>query len=405
MQIVKRKYIIKTIALIIVFFAVISGIFIQNSKQKLLQKKSVDSSALSIITNIFASFEIITQSFEKGFTIGSFVDESKEIYAQCKTARSLIFICDYNFENTAAWLTELTEYAKSDMTDCEKNQRYYSELTDISNIFISVCSNYKNEESIKQIEQHFLVKKDSKYYKNILNTLESQYSLLEKQIIADRKDISQFAKNILNFPLSPPLFKGNYTSPKSISYAVSNSYADIFPSGKILSRMAAEDTSVKRNDPITTSADSAKEYLNLYAPYAENCIEVYSYKTDELIYYIFCPEKTLENAKIINYNEPIKLGLSLNDYTLKAFDATKYLKNHGSTQLPDYNISASSDRPEIIKNLTVISEKAVLRDEQYYLEYKLTTESGTVYYCITSSENQKGTIYLEKEYLQFMGLL
>ncbi len=403
MFIVRKKYVIKIVAFALLFIVVIAGIFISESHQKTMAKKQNDRENISLLTNICASVQSINNSFEKSINLGSFENKNNEIYAMSYTVKNMIYYAAPEMKNTSKWFSLLCEYSKTDMTDSEKNTFFHSKLTQAVNLMLNICSDFKSNESIAQIENLFIIEENKDFYKNALETLEEQYPLLTNQIVADRKDITDFAKKLLNFPLSPKQFYGNYKAPKAISYSHSASYAEIFASGNMLNRMAVQNTQQNTAVSDLMIHDAAKHYLTIYAPYAENCQQIFSQKTNKTMYFVFCPEITYNNAIIINYNEQIKLALNIADNSLKAFDASEYLKNHNTPLKKRTNFHTPAEVPTIIKPYTIISQKNALFNQSLYIEYCFTTDGLIKYYLIRHNDNST-EIYSEQEYFSFLNI-
>ncbi|MBE6671571.1 MAG: hypothetical protein E7593_05150 [Ruminococcaceae bacterium] len=399
---IKRKYVIKAISFFIAFFLLIFGIFLQKrSNDKTIVRQS-DANTLTILTSITASINEIQNSFNKASVLNNYESESKIIYANSFNIKNLLSLSDKELQSVAIWFSDLSEYAKTPMTDIDKNNTYSQKIEEANKLFINICNNYRGQDSITKINNFFTEEKDSNYYNQKLSILDEQYTILEKQIKADRKEVNIFAKKVIGSPLSPNSFTGNYQFPKSVNYTLSSSYASIFASGKILARMASFNNAITESN-IDPNKNNLEKYINEYAYYLSNYEQVYSYSNNDLTYYIICPIYIQNDIKIINYNEPIKIAVSKKDGSLKAFDSTKYLKNH--TVFPNIAnvLSTKQTQPDLIKKTDIISQKHAFIKEMIYYEYK-TTINNNIFYCLIDQDNTI-TYFTEKEYLSYTEII
>lgn len=400
MYIIKRKYIVKTLSLATGFILIIIGLILQISKTKIKAVKEKELQNYSIITNICASIENINSSFKKGDDLQDYKSQSESIYTNSKIIQTLLYLTDTTTENTIKWFEKLSEYSSTPMDNIENNEYYAEKINGAQTMLINICSDYNFDTCYNQIEDYFTEQKSQRYYNAALNQMEQEYSLLDNSIHAERKDITLFAKEVLGLTFSPAQFKGSNLFPKSISYSLNNSYANIFPSGKTLLSMSSFNS---QNESSTTqNCDSqAIIFLNTYAPYANECNQIFKIVNQEIIYYIFCPVFEVNAHKIINYDESIKLGVSKCNSSLKAFDASVYLKNHPATKpnfLPEFKEETNSN-----ENITVLSTNYVLHNNEYFFETKLITQNNVIYYSLSDSDNN--IVYKnENEYLQYLGL-
>lgn len=402
MFIVKRKYFIKAIAYLSVFFVVIAAILISDSKKSPQKNTVYPTDEYPIIINTCASLNAITTSFEKAFLTGDFSKESKEIYAQCQSTRSLLFYSAVQLNNTLNWFNDLGDYAKTDMSDDLKNDQYYSQLKEANSMLINVCASFKSGYSLNEIENHFDNNSPKSFQKNLWKPLEDSFPILEKQIVADKQEITNYAKDILDFPLTPKLFKGSFSLQKSVNYSQFNSYAQIFPSGKFLNRMAVA-SFTDDGEANNISADTAAvEHLLKHAPYAKNFVKAFTFENSGLLYYIFCPEITTETTKALNYNESIKLAIDQKNKELKAFDAKNYLKNHGAPPQPQPSFSSVPDLPSYITSAEPLSERNGLIEELSFTEYSFKDKNNNSFYYIYVYETKESRLFSEIEYLRFL---
>lgn len=402
MFIVKRKYFIKAIAYLAVFFVVIAAILVSDSKNSLQKNTVYPTDEYPIIVNTCASLNAITTSFEKAFLTGDFSKESKEIYAQCQSTRSLLFYSAVQLNNTLNWFTELGDYAKTDMSDDLRNDQYYSQLKEANSMFVNVCASFKSTLSLNEIENHFNNYPSNSFQKGLRKSVEVSYPILEKQIIADRQDITNYAKDILDFPLTPKLFKGSFGLQKTVNYSQFNSYAQIFPSGKFLNRMAVA-SFTDDNEVSNISADTAAvEHLLKHAPYAKNFVKAFTFENSGLLYYIFCPEITTETTKALNYNESIKLAIDQKTKELKAFDAQNYLKNHGTHKKNQPSFFSVPELPSYITSDELLSKRNGLTEDLSFTEYNFKDKNNNSFYYIYVYETNESRLFSEMEYLRFL---
>ncbi len=404
MYIVKKKYFILILTFTLVLALIISGIFLSEKNQEKAKNEENEQTLFLLLNNIYASLQTITTSFDKSIKIGTFENEKNEIYTQAYSIKNLIYFAAPDMQNTAKWFSTLCEYSKTDMNDNQKNTYYREKLLESTSYLLNICTNHKSEKSIKDIEELFNTEEIKKKHKIHSKDDEDDYPLLNNQLKADRSTITEFAKNLLNFPITPKLFYGNYKAPKAMSFSHLSSYAEIFQSGKFLHRMAVENSTPKNEVSDLTIQDAAKHYLTLHASYTENCVQVFSKTTNKLMYFVFCPEETSGNTVILNYDKLIKLAINLNDNSLKAFDASSYLKNHRK-QEKDNDIFSFSllALPKELSQSKIISKKFALFGDNKYIEYCFSPDGQNKYYLLYHTDNSK-EIYTENEYFRMLNI-
>ena len=397
MYIVRKKYMIKAIALFITFVGIITGIFVSDieaTKKQILKEESNEKAEM---INLLSDFQVLCDTFEKSIDLNTPTSLGKEIYARCMLIRSHLFDMNIKTENTVGWLNELSDYTNTEMNDEEKNKEYLTKLRNATAILINNCENPSSID-LTRLEELFAPKTDSEEYKEMLNELENEYPLLNNRIKASVKEITEYAMSVLNHPILPRRFKGNYTFPGALSYTTQNSYAAIHPSGNTLNRMATEPSTNTPAYSYTVLDKKAEEYLKQYAPYAQNCKRVYKEKIENTVYYIFCPEYYTDTVTIFNYDEQIRIALNAFDGRMKAFDATKYLKNPGKDQITTE--WAKKQAPDFGNN-TLISENTVIIDRLQYTEYIILSTSGQKYYVLSQNSNDD-IILTQKEFLKIL---
>ena len=405
MFIVKKKYFIKIITFLSAFAVVLICIFIQNNRYKKDYIYTQNDNIISLLNNITASIENINNSFEKGTNLNNFTTESKLIYANTHNIKNMLFLTNEDFPNTVSWFNELNEYAKSDMLDSEKNIEYHNKIKEAHQIFINTCQEYRKTQSTRKIEEYFTPIRDADYYNNILSNIENSFLILDTQIKSDIKDIGKVAKDILNSPITPKQFKGNFQLPAPLTYFTTNSYANIFREGNLLCRLSIEDTSPPECNLYTTYASQSQKYLQKYADYAPNLTEVYSYTNNSLIYYVFCPFYIDNNLTVINYDEPIRMALSLKNGSIKAFDSSQYLKKHSVKQKNKTVLNISNIKsPEVINNIQNSSNSYIIKNNDLFIEYKLSSNNKP-YYCLYSINSDSWDFYNETDYFRYMGII
>ena len=172
------------------------------------------------------------------------------------------------------------------MTDIIQNQTIKEGLSRLSKTLKEICGNYKGNESFDRLEGLFNPPGDKESANLKLNSIKNEYAILDKNTISQQKDLNQFAKELLNSPFTPSVFKGNYILPKAMCYSSKNSYVNIFYAGNYLDSMASEDIS---GQPINKSIhlnDKAISILERLAPYATTLEQVYTTYNESLVYYI-----------------------------------------------------------------------------------------------------------------------
>ena len=404
MFIIKKGNLIKILSFVFMFSIIVAGIFLNEKSQNRLKEQESDKQHFLLINNIYASLQSINSSFNKSLQLGTFENEKNEIYTQAYSIRNLIYFVAPNMPNTSKWFSDLCEYTETDMSDNEKNSYYKEKLAESTALLLNLCINSTKNESINKIENVFLTFKNKDYYRKQLEAIEENYPILNNQITADKTEITNLAKNILNFPISPKQFNGNYKIPKAISFSHISSYAEIFPSGKFINRMAVENTTNETSVNDLMIHDAAKHYLTIYAYYAENCKEIFSTTSNKLIYFVFCPETNSNNTITVNYNETIKLAINIADNSLKAFDASAYLKNHKNNTETKTLSALTYPPPQEIDNMEIISKKTAIYGQKQYEEYCFSPDGQCKYYMLHHIDNTK-EIYTEEEYLRMLNIV
>lgn len=400
MYLVKRKYIVKIIAFSIVFICILVGVYILTSKNNTNSKNQNSVQTQSTLNNICVSLENIDKAFEIG-TDFSFTNEtSKEIYANSEIIKSLLFSLEGEYENAITFFSDFSAYAKTDMTDNDKNSAYSQKIDDAKTVFINICTgnNYENIQNIQnEINDFFKSEKPREVYRSEYEQTEKEYSILNKLIISDRKETAELAKNILKHPFYLSQSKGNYKYPKTIDYSINNSYVNIFPSGNILSIMASEKNSaIGQMYDMDFLEQKALEYLNQYAIYASNCRVVFRVKNSSVAYFYFYPEIILNQKTILLYDNAIIIGVDTQNGQLKAYNADRYLKNIGKTEAV-LDIPATIP-PGNLNNYTIEQTNYAVFKTNKYIEYKIINNDKTYYY-LTDFDNNKIGIYTESEYI------
>ncbi len=399
MYIIKRKNMVKMLSFIFGLLLIIVGFVLYNSYIKKEYEDKIKMQNLSIVTSLCASVEKINTSFIKANSLNNYQNEKSIIYANSNVVQSLLYLTNETTENTVMWFKNLSEYSKTSMDDIDKNNYYTEKIKGLNTLLINICSKFNSKTCYKQLEDYFTEEKNTEYYNQILKQMENSYSLLENRITAERKDVTGFAKEVLGLTFSPAQFKGSHLFPKSICYSLNNSYVNIFPSGKTLLSMSSFDTS-NGNKSNTDNDTQAKHFLDNYAPYASKCEQIFKINNQSTIYYIYCPIFEKNNNSIINYDESVKIALNSKNNTLRAFDATKYLKNH--PVLPPEFIPEFTE-VNIGENITVLSNNYILHKGNYYMQHIIKTEDKTTYYTVTDS-NGKTNYYSEAHYLKFLNI-
>lgn len=376
MYVVKRKYIIKFFALIIILFTLITGIFLQNK----LTEEKVLTRELNLSKAFFFNLLASSQKLEVQFEILDLQNPnsgiSKDIYAQVLLMKNHIYSSGYSFSYALNWLSDMEEYAKTDMTDTQKNSLILQQLKDINKSLLSQHGVFKFPESLDIANNAFSF---TSSFSKEAPIQEDQYSILQNQITAERKDISEFAKDILNSPLTPARFKGGHLSKDALSFFGVNSYATVFPSGKILEKMAT--TAAKhRISSFDSALEAADFYFKTYAHFAPQCKLAFSIEQSDSLYAVFCPVITISEGNIFNYDEPIKLGVSQNDFSLIAFDASGYLKKHTAKQteltIPHFPAVQGDKKRYVIIKGEVFMERIIEKNGQNY--FSLTSNDGNL---------------------------
>ncbi len=399
MYIIKRKNMVKMLSIIFGLLLIIVGFVLYNSHIKKQYENKSQMQNLTIITNICASVENISNSFEKAYSLNNYQNENSIIFSNSNVVQSLLYLSNEPTENTVKWFKNLCEYSKTPMDDIEKNNYYTEKIKGFKTLLINICSKFNSKTCYKQLEDYFTEQQNTEYYNQILKQMESNYSLLENRITAERKDVTGFAKEVLRLTFSPTQFKGSHLFPKAICYSLNNSYANIFPSGKTLLSMSSSDT-LNGNKNNTNNDTQAKVFLDTYAPYASKCQQVFKITNQNTVYYIFCPVFEKNNINIINYDESIKIALNAKKNTLRAFDATKYLKNHpvlAPEYIPDFTDISFED------NIEILSNNYILHKGDYYIQYKIKTKDSVTYYTVTDSKNNT-RYYSEANYLKYLNI-
>ena len=391
MHIVKRKYIIKFFSLIFILFAVTVGIFIQNHNREKEEEHQEYLQSKLFFNNLFAFSQSLEQSFEKLSLTDDKTALSKEIYAKTRLMKNSIFNSGYPLSNALDRLSALEEYASGDMSDDSKNALWLDFLKSVNNAMLNHCSVYIFPDSLNETDKLFSV--TEKPASDSVLKANGDYSILQNSLTAERKEVYDFARDILNYPLTPAVFKGYLLQNDALSFMGLNSYASIFPQGNTLSRMAT--TVNNTQSKVFSQADQAAEhYFSVYASYAQDCEAVFVTETTDTVYYIYCPVIELRGVRVYNYNEPIKLAVGKEDFSLKAFDGTAYLKNHQKTNF-DISIPTVS--------LTCDCERFILLGDRVLKEGVITPVDGSKFYVLTSDEGSQ-QIFNQDEYLRYIDL-
>lgn len=391
MLIIRKKHLIKTAVLLLGLILIIIGMYIknkdiqkQNEKEALQKKYAILTSACSLVNEINLS---IKEAEDTGDHTQNFID----IYASSKSVKNIFDLLNEDIPNVQSWFASLCNYAKEQTPDKEKNEYYFQKTKEIEKIIVDNISKNNVQDVITELEA--LLKKDASNtdYKQILYDMEKQYSLLKKQIKAERKEISDYAKNILGLPFSPSQFKGNHIFPKAISYSADQSYANIFPEGKTLLNMS---TSVgnKTDTETVNENDLINSIMYEYAPYAEQYDIIHKVVSENIVYYIVCPIHEIDSTRIINYDESFKIAIEKSTNNILAFDATKYLKNHPSIKI---------DNVTLLKTKLEANEKIIIHDQKYYVESSNSVNQEEYY---TLFDGNTKTTHKKKKYLTFLGI-
>ena len=237
-----------------------------------------------------------------------------------------------------------------------------------------------------------------------LQKLNNDYLLLNNLLEADRKEINERAKKILNYPFFPQKTKGIFSDPQSFLYSTKNSYAQIFSAGGSLKRMSIQETSPVNHIPENELEELSVKYLAEYAPYAKKCKNIYTHKNTELVYYVYCPVIQQGKNSFVDVTEPIKLAISISDGKLMAFDASHYLKTHSEKEYPEFPNIKQERTLSVPENLSpessgyIYSKKGLL----YCTKYK-TNENKIVYRTVDA--NNDSAIYDERSFMLVSGII
>ncbi len=404
MLIIRKKTLIRSLSFIFGILLLVLGLFLQKNSIQKVQKTENEKLIFSSLSSVCTSLDNICTSFEEASTFDTYKQESKKIYANCISAKNSIYYCNADLPNTLQWISELEEYSKSDMSDHEQNKKHSEKAAAARDLFVSICLNKNDSERFVKIEKFFDTK-DSNYYNTKLEEINNSYLLLDNFIKKDRSDISKYAKKVLNFPIIPKKFSGNFENPPAISYSSDNSYAHIFSAGGFLKRMSVEETSSVKHYTEKGFDETALDYLKEHAPYAKKCEIVYTYKNTNLVYFILCPRMTENNVDFIDYTEPIKVAISIYDGKLKAFDASDYMRVHTKKEYPELTaIKPISDKIDNI-DLSLVSEDYIYTKDGFLYLYKYLTQTKKAYYCTINITNNRKNIYTEKDFMRISGLI
>ena len=394
MFIIKKSYVIKTISLFLGATLVIMGLLLNTNEIKADNQKNKQHKNLSVLANIYSCTEMIDVSFKKGNEFNLLDQESKNIYANALTVCNMLNLYDNKSEDLYSWFSLLCDYAKTNMDDIEKNTEYYQYIEQLKDITLNAYREKdlelffeKSQEIIKVSE-----KTSPQDDKSIFSELEKQYSLLNNRIVADRKDITDYAKKIIGSSFSASQFKGCYIYPKAISYASNNAYANIYPSGKILYLMAEQESLNTNNNSNDDIQSKAYEFLDEYAPYADEFSLCKTFVGDNMVYCIFCPTVNKNNIKAFCYDESVTVVLGANSGNLKGFNAADYIKNHPSIHPEITEISEKE-----INKQNIISTDYVIVDETLYIENTIKNLSGELYYRLYNNKTEE--YFTESEYM------
>lgn len=394
MYIVRKKYIIKITSFFCAFVLVLTGIFLYNRRIERRAELQQINDDRSLAINICAMTGNIRTALQKMNETGD-SSLSLDIYANSHSAKTLILYSSEKHNNAAAFFSDLVDYSSTGMDDTQRNLEYLSTITKAEQKLINLCTGKKTSYTLSEIfpspndSPKISAKEDIK-----------EYPLLNNRVTADRGDIADYARQILEMPISPKQFTGIPRLPKAICYSHQSSYAEIFPAGKTLNKMALV-------SPHTTTAvselnifDAAKHWLTIYAPLAENCKEIISNKTNGAYYFIFCPENTIDGTTYFLYNEKIKIAVSTADNSLKAFDSSEYLQNHG-TKKP---VSPQIIEPAFLKipnKAEIISQRNVITQGGSLLETAFTTDGINVFFSNITPDGGE-TIFTKDEYFRYL---
>ena len=135
---IKRKYVIKAIAFFIAFFMLIFGIFIKKRISDKTTALKSDTNTLTILTSVASSINTIQDSFKKASILDNYETESKIIYANSFNIKNLLSLSDKEFQSCIIWFSNLSEYAKTSMTNTDKNNTYSKKIEEANKLFIDI---------------------------------------------------------------------------------------------------------------------------------------------------------------------------------------------------------------------------------------------------------------------------
>jgi len=403
MLIVRKKNIIRFLSLLLGALLIILGLFFRGYTIENQRKKEKIKQLSSFYTSVCTSLDNICTYFDEDLFSGNKQLASRKIFSNCETAKNSLYYCESDMPNTLSWFSSLSEYSETDMADPSLNEYYAKTADGARDLFVSLCNNVSDTSKITVIET-LLDNKDSSYYNTKLMEMNNDYSLLNNFLESDRADLTDYAKKILNFPISPKKTKGNYSAPPLFVYSSKNSYAQIFSSGRFLKRMSVEETSTVDHTPKNPIDILADEYLGQYAPYAKNCEKVYSYKNNALVYYIYCPIIQQKEISFTDHTESIKLAVSISDGKLMAFDASHYMKTHSSKEYPDIPDFKAQTATQNINGRQALSNRIIYTEKGFIFYYKYKKPDNTPVYHVYD-QNKNLTIYNEKELMLASGVI
>ncbi len=401
MFVIKRKYVIKAYTALIALVILITAVFAKSHFEDVEKQKNEKEHFASSISNIGNSVSEIQLLFEKGIALNNFTDIKSEIYLNCKHVRNSLFQLQYDFPKTTEWFFDLAEYSKTEMNDQSKNTAYYEELKKAYTVLFENCNTNDIPKSISEIEALFTKKLSQSEISELSRQLESEYYILKNQIKWSKKDVSNLAKDIMNSPISPNDFAGNFHLPSVSSFHSKNAYANVFGSGLFLASMATENISSPGEILLTHPKMYADEYIKEYAPYLSEPICVFSKVTNRNAYYVYCPQVWLKDTKILNYNETVSLAVNINNGNLTAFDSTNFLKKHANRIMLAKPISIPKELPSDLKDKNTLSVYTVYIGSDFFFEYKIKTNESAIFYLV-SVDNGSAKIYTQDEYINLI---
>ena len=390
---IKKKRVIKTFSIFIGMALVIVGLFVCN-QNKIHTAKALDLQRTNqIINNICSSLESINNSFLKAEEFDIYPQESKNICVNAYHIKLLLNFENFGQNESIKWFSDLFDYSKTDMNNLEKNKYYKNRCDEAMKIIIDICQT--KSKSLNTFEE-FFKKETNTSPDNMLFNLEKQYSFLQNKIYSPNKDVALYAKEILGSTFSLNRFKGNFCNPKTYSYSTQNSYINITPYGKYITIMS-EDDRTQESESEYDYLSIANTFIDEYANYGVEFKNSYSITLDNLVYFFFCPTYNIQEQTVYNYDEAITIALSKNNGTLKAFNASLFLKNYPTTPtnpLPKQKDITKPDSTEIIQ------EQFIINSGQLFREILFDSETQNNFYCLYNDETID--YYTEYEYFLYV---